>query len=524
MAQERGMTVDLAGYEKLMEQARELARSGGKTADTRLFELPPDALAKLASSGVGKTDDSAKFNAMPIGATVKAIWDGSKLIEHTHGAEAAAAGVAVILDKTNFYAEMGGQVGDTGELRSSGGAVMDVTTARSAGGYTLHVGQMIQGHLSVGDHVTATLAGVRPRTEQNHTSTHLANWALREVLGDDVQQKGSLVDPDKLRFDFSHGKSLSDDELSRVQTLVNQCIEKKLRVYAEEAPQEQALKIHGLRAVFGEKYPPMVRVVSVGVPVADLLKDPANTKWRQYSIEFCGGTHLKSSDEAKAFIITSEESVSKGIRRIVALTGAAASAALKTASELEAAVADAKKSDESKLPQTIAALQKQLTGATLPLTAKRRVQVAIAELQSKFKAWEKANKSAASSGVDVAAAVQKLLTEASNIGPGKLIVTDIPGASDDDLRAVMDSIRKRQPSLALMLAAASDSKISFCAAVSDDLIALGLKAGDWIRETAKVAGGGGGGRPQMAQAGGKDPSKLPDALAKARAFAQDTVK
>jgi alanyl-tRNA synthetase len=524
MAQERGMTVDLAGYEKLMEQARELARSGGKTADTRLFELPPDVLAKLASSGVSKTDDSAKFNAMPIGATVKAIWDGSKLIEHTHGAEAAEHGVAIILDNTNFYAEMGGQVGDTGELRSSGGAVIDVSTARSAGGYTLHVGRMIQGHFTVGDHVTATLAGVRPRTEQNHTSTHLANWALREVLGDDIQQKGSLVDPEKLRFDFSHGKSLSDDELGRVETLVNQCIEKKLRVYAEEAPQEQALKIHGLRAVFGEKYPPMVRVVSVGVPVADLLKDPGNPTWRQYSIEFCGGTHLKSSDQAKAFVITSEESVSKGIRRIVALTGVAASAAMKTASELEAGVAGAKKSDESKLPQAIAALPKQLAAARLPLTAKRRVQAAISELQSKFKAWEKANKSAAASGVDIAAAAQKLLTEASTIGPGKLIVADIPGASDDDLRAAMDSLRKRQPSLALMLAAASDSKISFCAAVSDDLIALGLKAGDWIRETAKVAGGGGGGRPQMAQAGGKDPSKLPDALAKARAFAQDLFK
>src|SRR5438270_7201131 len=168
---------------------------------------------------------------------------------------------------------------------------------------------MVEGHLRVGDHVTATLAGVRPRTERNHTATHLANWALREVLGEGVQQKGSLVDPEKLRFDFSHGKALAEEEVGRVEDLVAQCIEKRLPVYAEEAPQEQALKINGLRAVFGEKYPPMVRVVSVGVPVADLLGDPANEKWRQYSIEFCGGTHLANSAESECFVITAEESV-----------------------------------------------------------------------------------------------------------------------------------------------------------------------------------------------------------------------
>src|SRR4029078_7008519 len=134
----------------------------------------------------------------------------------------------------------------------------------------------------------------------------IANWALREVLGNDVQQKGSLVDPEKLRFDFSHGKAVSDEEMGKVETLVAQQIGQKLPVYAEEAPQEQALKINGLRAVFGEKYPPMVRVVSVGVPVADLLKDPTNERWRQFSVEFCGGTHLRSTSDVEAFTITAE--------------------------------------------------------------------------------------------------------------------------------------------------------------------------------------------------------------------------
>jgi alanyl-tRNA synthetase len=524
MAEERGMSVDVVGYERLMEQAREMARAGGKGGDTRLFELPPDVLARLDNLGVKPTDDSAKFNAAPIGAIVRAIWDGSKLIDTTHGAEAAGQGVAVILDQTNFYAEMGGQVGDTGELRSKINGMMDVTTARSAGGYVLHVGNMIEGHLSIGDHVTATLAGVRPRTEKNHTATHLANWALREVLGDNVQQKGSLVDPDKLRFDFSHGKSLAEEELARVETLVSERIGRKLPVYAEEAPQEQALKINGLRAVFGEKYPPMVRVVSIGVPVAGLLKDPANAKWREYSIEFCGGTHLKNAGECEGFVITSEESVSKGIRRITALTGLTASAASSAARDLDAAIAQAKSAPDADLRDAIANLQKLLAVENLPLRAKRRGQAAVTELQARQKSAEKASKKEAGGNVDALARAGELLAGAEQLGGAKLVIGEILGAGQDQLFAAVDSLKKKSLSHGILLGAASEGKVSFVAAVSDDLIAKGLKAGDWVREAAKIAGGGGGGRPQMAQAGGKDPAKLPDALARAREFAQGVVK
>jgi alanyl-tRNA synthetase len=513
MAEERGMSVDLAGYERLMEQARDLARSGGKEGDKRLFELPPDALAKLNAAGVRPTDDSAKFNAAPIGATVRAIWDGARLIDATHGSEAAGQGVAIILDRTNFYAEMGGQVGDTGELRSKAGAVMDVSTTRATGGFVLHVGNMLDGHLSVGDHVTATLAGVRPRTEKNHTATHLANWALRQVLGEAVQQKGSLVDPEKLRFDFSHTKSLADEEIARVETLVNESIGRKLAVYADVAPQEQALKINGLRAVFGEKYPPAVRVVSVGAPVADLLKDPTNQKWRAFSVEFCGGTHLKSTGEIESFVITSEESVSKGVRRILALTGGAAKDAGLLAAQLRESIERAGSIPESDLAQCIHNLQKQLGNDRLPLRAKRQGQQAVAELQARQKSWEKSRKAAGASSIDIAGIASGLLAS------GNVVVAPIAGASDDQLRAVIDSIKKRSPSFAALLAASDGQKISFVAAVSNDFIAQGLKAGDWIRETAKVAGGGGGGRPEMAQAGGKDPSKLQDALKVARDFA-----
>ena len=524
MAEERGMTVDIAGYENLMEQAREIARAGGKEGESRLFELPPDVLAELHKTGVKPTDDSYKFNAAPIGATVKAIWDGHRLIPHTHGAEAAAAGIAVVLDRTCFYAEMGGQVGDTGELRSPSGAVMAVETTRSAGGYVLHVGHMEEGHFSVGDHVTGTLAGVRPRTEKNHTATHLANWALREVLGEGVQQKGSLVDPDKLRFDFSHGQSLAGAELARVEELVNENIARKLPVYAQEAPQEQALKINGLRAVFGEKYPPMVRVVSIGVPVADLLKDPANSKWRQFSVEFCGGTHLKNSSDAGAFAITAEESVSKGVRRIVALTGDSAREVVARGGWIEKQLASAKGKPDAELPAVIADLQKAISAGDLSLRTRRHAQTTIAELQDRYKKWEKANRAQSAAKIDVAEVSAKLLSDAPALGPGKLVVGEVAGATSEQLLSITDSLKKKAGSYAVLLGSATDGKVSLVAAVSDDLIAHGLKAGDWIREAAKATGGGGGGRPQMAQAGGKDPAKLPDALKVATDFATKTVR
>ena len=542
MAEERGMSVDLKGYEELMEKARELARSGGKDAGAaKLSELPPSVLAALVEAKVPPTDDSPKFESLkpnlnPDGKVrndsrvwmyghVLAIWNGVELGLATASATEGEE-IAIISDRTCFYAEMGGQVGDQGLLSCApSGTSFTVETVKRSGPYVLHIGRVNKGTVRVGDSFTAYRDGNRIRTEQNHTTTHLANWALREVLGEDVQQKGSLVDPEKLRFDFSHGKSLSDDELGKVETLVNQGIENRLPVYAQEAPQEQALKINGLRAVFGEKYPPMVRVVSVGAPVAELLKDPANEKWRQYSIEFCGGTHLANSAEAGGFVITAEESVSKGIRRIVGLTGDAAKQSQALASQLRGAVVRARSAPESEIPSAIAAIQKHLAAPGLPLRAKRMAQAAVTELQTKYKAWEKANKSQqGGSGANVAEAATKLLADASELGGGKLIVGEVQNATDDDLRGALDSLRKRISSYGILLGSAANGKVSLIAAVSDDLIAKGLKAGDWIREVAKVAGGGGGGRPQMAQAGGKDPAKLGEALETARRFAVGAVK
>jgi alanyl-tRNA synthetase len=520
MAEERGMTVDLKGYEELMEKARDLARAGGKEEDSGIGTLPPDAIAKLQAEKIPPTNDQYKYSDQPLTATVQALWDGEKIVNELGGGGTKAA---VILNHTNFYAEMGGQVGDQGRLVAKD-AEFVVETTRVVGGYILHVGQFVTGSFRAGSNVEARVATVRGVTQMNHTATHIANWALREVLGNDVQQKGSLVDPEKLRFDFSHGKAVTDEEMGTVETLVAKQIGQKLPVYAEEAPQEQALKINGLRAVFGEKYPPMVRVVSVGVPVRDLLKDPGNEKWRQYSVEFCGGTHLKNSAEAGGFVITGEEAVSKGIRRIVAVTGDAAKQAQELAADLDATVQKAQSAPEAELPGLIAGVQKQLGVPGLPLRAKRRVQNAVTDLQAKYKAWEKANRAQRSAGVDAVAVAGELLGQAQELGGGKIVVGEIAGASNEQLLSAIDSVRKKTGSYGILLASAEDGKVSFIAVVSDDLIAKGLKAGDWIREVAKVAGGGGGGRPQMAQAGGKDPGKLPEALATAKAYAARVVK
>jgi alanyl-tRNA synthetase len=545
MAEERGMTVDIAGYEKLMEQARELARAGGKEGGSPVATLPPDAIARLQAEKIPPTNDEYKYREDAVQAEIRAIWDGEKILdvipvgsaladgsgssdEKNASAEADATGksrdYAIILNHTNFYAEMGGQVGDAGVI-ASGAGKFSVQTTRAVGGYVLHIGHLDQGTLKVGDAVTATLASGRVLTEKNHTSTHLANWALREVLGEGVQQKGSLVDPMKLRFDFVHGKAMTDEELAKVEMLVNDAIAKKLPVFAQNAPQADALKINGLRAVFGEKYPPMVRVVSIGVPLAQLLHDPGNSKWRQYSIEFCGGTHLGNTFDAGAFVVTSEESVSKGIRRIVALTGNDALDAAGNGAEIDSLITRSKSIPEAEIPDVIEAFERGIVGE-IPLRAKRRAQAAVAELQAKLKAWEKTNKKqgGAASNDAILAAATELLDSAITLGGAKVVVGELAGATDEQLRTAMDSLKKRAPSSAILLGSSTgEDKVTFVAAVSDDVIAKGLKAGDWIRETAKVAGGGGGGRPQMAQAGGKDPSKLQDALNVAREFASKTV-
>jgi alanyl-tRNA synthetase len=409
----------------------------------------------------------------------------------TTGTLTQGAQASLLMDQTSFYAEQGGQIGDVGHITTPTGKFLVADTERR-GKHVLHWGEVDSGHIEVGQSADVVVDARRGDVMRNHTATHLMNHALRTILGDHVEQRGSLVDHEKLRFDFSHDKSLTGEELERIERLVNERVIANLTVQATLMPLEEAKKIKGVRAVFGEKYPDPVRVVAIAEG------DVATLDAVDCSIEFCGGTHLCRTGEVGFFKIIAEESLSKGIRRITAVTGLAASAHVRHLESITKQIAQSLSTTIDDAPKRIEAMKDE-----------------IKQLKKKLA-------SGGGGGASLPAAGEKakeLLASASSLGDGKLVVARVDGASNDYLLGLMDSIRKASPSYALMLAGVEDEKISFLAAVSDDLIKKGLRAGDWIRDVAKIAGGGGGGRPNMAQAGGKDVSKLDEALAKAKELA-----
>jgi len=418
---------------------------------------------------------------------------------------------------------------------------------------------------------------------KNHTSTHIMNWALREVLGDHVQQKGSLVDPEKTRFDFSHNKPVSDEELARVEQLCNEQIAADYTVYTKDVDQAKAREINTLRAVFGEKYPDVVRVVSIGVPIGDedgrepdtLLGNPNDPRWMKYSVEFCGGTHLKSSKEAGHFVLTTEEGVAKGIRRVVGVSGDAAAQAESLGaallSEAKALLDESKATDgpsrdedqnrnrnrdregagristgaqndpephasacadspdsaaprgpmptaqeQASLTDQVTDLQKRMNESVIPVRIKHELQGIVAALQKQAKAEDKA---AASASADaVMDAVASLLESANTVGGVTVVAGEVPAAKSDALRGAVDWVRNKTAASAVLLAGAEDGKVTLLAGMSKAVVAKGVRAGDLIKEIAPLVGGKGGGRPDMAQGGGGNPEGIPDAVARAKSW------
>jgi alanyl-tRNA synthetase len=481
LAQERGIEADLAEYAQLWEEHTKVSSRGTKNRSQVAVDL----------SRFKKTDDALKYQGLTTEATIVGWVVGSDAV-HT-GKLGEDTEAAILLDQTTFYAEQGGQVSDVGFIQTSTGR-FDVNFAERKGDHVLHWGIVSEGSIQAGERGMVSVDARRSDIMRNHTATHLLNWALRKVLGDRIEQKGSLVDGDKLRYDFSHEAQVNAGELQQIERLVNEKIYSDLPVSATVMPLTEAKKLAGVRAVFGEKYPDPVRVIAIGTenPVANSSLD--------HSIEFCGGTHLRHTGEAGFMKITGEEGVSKGVRRITAVTGRGA---VEYVQHMEA---------------SLRAVSQSLSGPA------EEAPKRIAALLDEIKQLKKKLQSGGGAAGDPLAVASKLIAEAPVLGPGKMIVGEIPGATDEQLRTAMDSIKKKSPSHGILLAAAADDKVNFVAAVSDDLISLGLKAGDWVREAAKVAGGGGGGRPQMAQAGGKDPTKLAEALQTAREFAMRTVK
>ncbi|MBT9175928.1 MAG: Alanine--tRNA ligase [Firmicutes bacterium] len=458
LAREHGLTVDSDGFAKAMEEQRQRARSarldvGSDFGKVNYFAaLPPTRFTGLEGTG-GE-------------ATVVGLLIDGKPTEVLSPGE----GGAVLLDCTPFYAESGGQVGDRGHIRFKGGEFRVEDTQKYFGDFCLHVGELTHGTLSLGDFVSADVDNaLRQALARAHTATHLLHAALRRVLGSHVQQAGSLVEPDRLRFDFSHFTALTQDELAAIEAEINAHILASLPVESAYMTLEDA-KAGGATALFGEKYGSEVRVVRMG----------------EVTSELCGGTHLATTSAVGLCLLLSEGGIGAGLRRIEAVSGREA--------YLHA------KGRLSLLDTLIHTLK------TKPDEAQRRLESVLEQGKEAAKDAERLHAKLAS------LAAADFVAGADEVAGIKVVACQVQAKDVDALRAVADAVRDKLPSGVAVLGAVQEDKVALIAMVSEDLLAHGLHAGNLIREVAKLTGGGGGGKPTMAQAGGKDPSRLPAAL------------
>ena len=462
MVKDEGMTLDREGFEKEMEAQRVRARAAR------------EALGDLGWSGVdfGKEVPATLFEGYDKtaldGAKVVAIVAEDQLVDEIiPGTDAI-----VVLDRTPFYAEQGGQVADHGVI-TAGEAVYQVKDVqKNKGGKFMHYGKLTAGSLKVGDTVSAAIdADRRKAVMRAHTATHLLDKALRTVLGDHVHQAGSLVEPDKVRFDFTHFSAMTPEELARVGAMVNDAILEGYDVDAKEMPIDEA-KETGAIALFGEKYGEVVRVVNMG---------------EGYSVEFCGGTHLNNTAKVGVFQILSEFSVASGVRRIEAITGKATLAEMK------------------ELQHTILDVSAALKVKPVELVEKAKAMVqerkTLAQMIEKYKSKEALGEA------------ERVLFSAKPVGEMKVLTAVIPEADANRLRSMGDFLRDKEPKVVGVLAAVQGEKITFLAVCGKEAVKAGVKAGDIIKSVTALCGGKGGGKPDSAMGGGTDLLKLDDALA-----------
>ena len=547
MAEEAGLSVDAPGFEAAMaaQRARSRADRKGPGGAPRL-KFEAEATAHLADTGVPLTDDSPKYAPEPLAAKVVAILTASAgFVASTAGAPADGASVGVILDRTPFYAEAGGQVSDTGELvpASGGGAPLAVADVISAAGYVLHVihpagaGASEDGGaaadvdgppfppLAVGDAVTATIdAGRRDAIAPNHTFTHVLNHALRAVLGEGVDQKGSVVDPDRLRFDFSHNGAVDPAALGEVEARCRGVIAAGSPVFTEEVPLATARGLTGVRAMFGEAYPDPVRVVSVGAPVADLLSGKADGG--ASSVEFCGGTHLANTASAGAFALVAEEGIAKGVRRVVGLTGPAAVEAIAAGEALASQARGAAGLSGPALEAAIVALRQGVEGGVVPAAVKAAVRADLIALVKKAGEEAKAVAGAAAKAAEGVAAAAAATAAAAGDKVATILLAGV-GADPKAAAAAWAAAQAAAPGVACLIAAADapgapKAKALLLAGVPADLAGL-LPAGAWVGAALAVVGGKGGGKPTLAQGQGPDVAKVEEALAAGKAWAAEKL-
>ncbi|MBR4016111.1 MAG: alanine--tRNA ligase [Anaerotignum sp.] len=472
--EEAGMSVDEDAFAAEMTAQKERARSARAksnymgAAETVYNDLPADLETAFAGYDVFEVKD-AKIVALVANDAISA------------GAQAGVS-VAVFLDKTPFYAESGGQIGDKGILKTADGTVEVSDCVKVVGGKIAHVGQVTEGSISLGDTVCASIdTKLRLATARNHSATHLLHKALRTVLGTHVEQAGSLVSADRLRFDFTHFTAMTAEELQEVERLVNEAVFASYPVVAEEMSIDAARE-KGAMALFGEKYGDVVRVVDMG----------------GYSIELCGGAHLKNTSQVGSFKIISENGVAAGVRRIEALTG---EGALQHYQAQEGEI------------RTLCRMVK-----TTPDKLLGRVEQLLAEQKEMAKEMERLKAKMAGG------AAEEILSKKTEIGGVTVLAAEVKEMDGNAMRTLGDSLKNKLGSGVIVLAGAKDGKVNLMAMATDDAVQKGVHAGNIIKGAAAVCGGGGGGRPNMAQAGGKDASKIGEALEKAKEIIGEQIK
>jgi len=484
IVEDSGLKFDQAGFDECLAKAQDASRKGSKFTG-EVFTTDSLEEVRKQHPPTEYFDETQTPNRRPrviwieeyrfTGYTDGVIRTGTvRLVQKIEKDKDKDKEERVILDSTPFYAEAGGQVCDTGELRC-GDSIFEVTETRKKDGHYIHVGKVKEGSFKVGDKVTAIVSPQRKDTERNHSATHLLQYALRKVLGPTVEQAGSLVEPERLRFDFTFSRALTLDEIAKVEAIVNERILVNDAVTFEETTVEAA-KARGVIALFGEKYGEKVRVVNIG----------------GYSMELCGGTHVRRTGDIGLFKILREGSVASGVRRIEAVTGNGVLACLNAATGTITELARKLKCREDGLLQRVEDLLDEVAGL-------------------KKKAAAKAVAAKSESGAD-------LLARAEKVGGTLLVCEHLSDHTMPELRDLADELRARAGSAAVVLMAKSDGKVSLIVAFTKDLVEAGKSAVDVAKKIGPIIGGGGGGRADLAQSGGKDPAKIDEAIAEAKSL------
>ncbi|XP_022907416.1 alanine--tRNA ligase, cytoplasmic [Onthophagus taurus] len=532
MAEEKGLAVDMNGYEESKKQAQLISQGKGIGIEDTI-NLDVHSITELQQKGVSPTDDSPKYNYSatstsfdytfePCEAKVIALRFNKQFVDSiTTGQEAG-----ILLDKTCFYAEQGGQIYDTGYIVKTDDESVEFTVknVQVRGGYIIHIGN-IEGVLKVGDKVNLQIDSSRRRlVMNNHTGTHILNYALRKVLGTEADQRGSLVAPDRLRFDFTNKGALNAEQVKQVELASKEIIATNKEVFAKETALGVAKTINGLRAVFEETYPDPVRVVSVGIPVETLETDPFGPEGTKTSVEFCGGTHLKYVGHCGDFVISSEEAIAKGIRRIVALTGPEAAKALKKTELLENKLNDIKTTidksdfDSKEIVKSIVELTEEASHSIIPYWKKEEIRNALKTLKKNLDDKERAKKAAIAN--QVVDEVKLFLKENPNL---PIIVKCLNAASNTKaLDSALKQVKALSPKSAAMFVSVDMdcSKVFSLAAVPKEAQEKGLKANEWIQQVSVLMNGKGGGKADSAQASGTNVAAIEQVLIVAKQYAE----